>query len=184
MSRKFNPPPGWPLPPPGWQPGANWQPDPLWPAPPVGWPFWIDEPTATELPQSGQAVQARAAVLPRPSLAPPLAQPPPFPPGQPPIGRHVTLASERVVIAAPMSFAGSTQRLAKLPGLITSPYLRAAAWTVTAVLIAMIWMFVLTWYMVWGLWLVPYRILRRGQRKQKVEQRRHREMIERLDRRP
>jgi hypothetical protein len=55
------------------------------------------------------------------------------------------------------------------------------AWTLTVVLIVMVWMFVLTWYLMWGLWLVPYRILRRGQRKQKAEQRRHREMIERLD---
>ena len=82
-----------------------------------------------------------------------------------------------------MSFAGSAQRLAKLPESITSPYLRATAWALAAVLIVMVWMFVLTWYLMWGLWLVPYRILRRGQRKQKAEQLRHREMIERLDQR-
>ena len=121
MPRKFNPPPGWPLPPPGWQPGPDWQPDPLWPPPPVGWSFWIDEPIATAPAQSGQ-VQVRAAVPPRPSSPPPLVQPPPFSNGQPPSGRHVTLASERMAIAAPMSFAGSTQRLAKLPASITSPY--------------------------------------------------------------
>ncbi len=42
--------------------------------------------------------------------------------------------------------------------------------TFTIVLIVTVWMFVLVWYMTWGLWLVPYRIIRRGQRKQKVDQ--------------
>jgi hypothetical protein len=83
-----------------------------------------------------------------------------------------------------MSFAGSAQRLAKLPESVASPYLRAIAWALTVVLIVTVWMFVLAWYLTWGLWLVPYRIIRRGQRKQKVERLRHRELIERLDRRP
>jgi hypothetical protein len=96
---------------------------------------------------------------------------------------NLTLASEQVVIAAPMSFAGSAQRLAKLPVSVASPPLRAAVWALTVVLIIMVWMFVLTWYLTWGLLLVPYRIMRRGQRKQKVERLRHREMIERLDQR-
>ena len=122
--------------------------------------------------------------VPAPLSSPPLLVQPPFSPGQPPSGRHGALASERVVVAAPMSFAGSAQRLAKLPGSVASPYLRANAWTLTVVLIVTVWMFVLAWYSMWGLWLLPYRIIRRGQRKQKVERLRHREMIEQLDRRP
>ena len=89
-----------------------------------------------------------------------------------------------MVIAAPMSFAGSAQRLAKLPGSVASPYLRAIVWALTIVLIMTVWMFVLAWYLTWGLLLVPYRIIRRGQRKQKMERLRHREMIERIDQRP
>jgi hypothetical protein len=42
--------------------------------------------------------------------------------------------------------------------------------TFTIVLIVTVWMFVLVWYMTWGLWLVPYRIICRGQPKQKVDQ--------------
>ena len=184
MPRKFNPPPGWPAPPPGWTPAPNWQPDPSWPASPKGWSFWIDEPPAVSQHPSGQEVQVRAAVPPTPPVPPQLPPQPPFlPPAQPRGGRHSTLTSEHVVIAAPMSFAGSAQRLAKLPGSIASPYLRAVAWTLTVALIVTVWMFVLGWYMTWGLWLVPYRIIRRGQRKQKVERLRHRELIERLDRR-
>jgi hypothetical protein len=37
----FNPPPGWPTPPDGWQPPAGWVPDPAWPEPPDGWQLWI-----------------------------------------------------------------------------------------------------------------------------------------------
>ena len=56
--------------------------------------------------------------------------------------------------------------------------------TFTIVLIVTVWMFMLVWHMTWGLRLVPYRIIRRRQRKQKVDQLRpRREMIQRLDRR-
>lgn len=40
---RFNPPSGWPAPPPGWQPPADWRPDPSWPPAPPGWQFWIEE---------------------------------------------------------------------------------------------------------------------------------------------
>lgn len=42
----FNPPPGWPKPPPmGWTPPNGWKPDPAWPAPPPGWQLWIPDGT-------------------------------------------------------------------------------------------------------------------------------------------
>ncbi len=41
---RFNPPPGWPPVPTGWQPPPNWQPDDSWPAAPSGWPFQIPVP--------------------------------------------------------------------------------------------------------------------------------------------
>lgn len=37
----FNPPPGWPKPPPKWEPPAGWTPDPSWPPPPEGWQLWV-----------------------------------------------------------------------------------------------------------------------------------------------
>ncbi|WP_246094273.1 hypothetical protein [Streptomyces griseofuscus] len=40
---RFNPPPGWPVPPAGWTPPADWRPDPSWPAAPKGWQLWIPE---------------------------------------------------------------------------------------------------------------------------------------------
>jgi hypothetical protein len=38
----FNPPPGWPTPPEGWQPSPGWQPDPTWPLAPPAWSFFIE----------------------------------------------------------------------------------------------------------------------------------------------
>lgn len=37
----FNPPPGWPKPPPSWRPPPNWSPDPSWPEIPEGWNLWV-----------------------------------------------------------------------------------------------------------------------------------------------
>lgn len=42
---RFNPPPNWPTPPPGWQPPIDWRPDPTWPVPPCGWQLWVPEDT-------------------------------------------------------------------------------------------------------------------------------------------
>jgi hypothetical protein len=36
----FRPPPGWPVPPAGWQPPPGWRPDPAWPPAPADWDFW------------------------------------------------------------------------------------------------------------------------------------------------
>jgi hypothetical protein len=43
MPRRFNPPPNWPPPPPGFTPPPGWQPDPTLPAPPPGWQLWIED---------------------------------------------------------------------------------------------------------------------------------------------
>jgi hypothetical protein len=40
---RFNPPPGWPAPVPGWAPPPGWQPDPSWPQAPPGWQFWVPD---------------------------------------------------------------------------------------------------------------------------------------------
>lgn len=58
----FNPPPGWPKPPEGWQPPANWTPEPSWPDPPDGWELWI--PAGVD----AGTVAAAAADAPEPPL--------------------------------------------------------------------------------------------------------------------
>lgn len=53
---KFNPPPGWPKPPPDWQPPAGWSPDPNWPNMPEGWELWIDQADVIPTPPCADSV--------------------------------------------------------------------------------------------------------------------------------
>jgi hypothetical protein len=84
----------------------------------------------------------------------------------------IVLKSEKIVVEAPLSFAGSGKRLWRLSDnvivrlLILLPLVLAA------------WIFILGWYCAFGIFLIPYRLLRRGQRKRKLEDARHRELLE------
>lgn len=90
----------------------------------------------------------------------------------------MTLASERVVPEAPMSFTGSGKRIWKLV------HNHSKVWTITLgivaiLLIVLAWTVVLAWYFTFGLLLVPYRLVRRNARKQKQAELRHRELLNR-----
>lgn len=85
------------------------------------------------------------------------------------------LASERVIYSAPMSFAGSAQRLRRW---IRNTW---AFWTGGLLILLLWWAVIACWYVVFGVLLVPYRLIRRGNRKRKAEELRHREMLDRLD---
>jgi hypothetical protein len=89
----------------------------------------------------------------------------------------VRLASEDVIINAPMSYAGSAQRIFRIRRRGQGGSQLAALTALAIVLILMVWMFVTVWYLLWGLWLVPYRLLRRGARKRKADALRHRELM-------
>lgn len=75
--------------------------------------------------------------------------------------------SEKVVIEAPLSFAGSAKRLVN--------------WNpaIAIFLIPFAWAFVLCWYALFGIFVIPYRMVRRSQRKQKRDKLRHRERMAR-----
>jgi hypothetical protein len=89
----------------------------------------------------------------------------------------VRLASEDVIINAPMSYVGSAQRIMRIRRGARGGR-SVAAITVLAILLVLIaWTFVTAWYICFGLLLVPYRVLRRGARKRKAEAMRHREMM-------
>ncbi|WKE70855.1 hypothetical protein QHG49_18350 [Streptomyces sp. WP-1] len=60
---RFNPPPGWPVPPVGWTPPADWRPDPAWPAAPEGWQLWVPEGGG---PETGALAVGAAPVVPAP----------------------------------------------------------------------------------------------------------------------
>jgi hypothetical protein len=87
------------------------------------------------------------------------------------------LASEDVIINAPMSYAGSAQRIMRIRRSARDERHLATLTALAVLLVVMAWIFVTAWYLVWGLLLVPYRLLRRGARKRKAEALRHREMM-------
>jgi hypothetical protein len=87
------------------------------------------------------------------------------------------LPSEDVIISAPMSYTGSAQRIWRLRRRARSDEALAALTALTVLLIVIVWALVTAWYATWGLLLVPYRVVRRGARKRRVEAMRHRELL-------
>jgi uncharacterized protein DUF1707 len=87
------------------------------------------------------------------------------------------LASEDVIINAPMSYAGSAQRIMRLRRQANGGGKLVAITVLAVVLTMVVWVLVTAWYLTWGLLLVPYRLLRRGARKRKAEAIRHRELM-------
>ncbi len=95
------------------------------------------------------------------------------------------LASEKVVISAPLSFAGSAQRIWKITR-VDNLAIRLLLSLLAIVLIAGAWMFVACWYamlyILFGILFIPYRLLRRGSRKNKRDKLRHREVLAAIER--
>jgi hypothetical protein len=76
-----------------------------------------------------------------------------------------------------MSFAGSAQRLWNLTRYHVNAWVKAPIYFGVILLIVVVWAVVLCWYCIFGLWLVPYRLIRRGQRKRRMQDLRHKEML-------
>jgi hypothetical protein len=87
------------------------------------------------------------------------------------------LASEDVIINAPLSYAGSAQRIMRLRRRAQGGSALAAITVLAVLLMLVAWAAVTVWYVFWGIWLIPYRLLRRGARKRKAEAIRHRELM-------
>src|SRR3989344_2497153 len=96
------------------------------------------------------------------------------------------LKSEKVVVSAPFSFAGSAQRIWKITN-VDSIILKLFLVPLAIILIMFAWTFVACWYFViyvlFGFWFIPYRLLRRGSRKRKQEKLRHREVLDAIEQR-
>jgi hypothetical protein len=90
------------------------------------------------------------------------------------------MRSEQVVVSAPLSFAGSAQRIWKLTDQETDALKYGMMALAVLVLIPAAWIVVAFWYCTFGLLLVPYRMIRRGNRKDKVRAMQHREQLEAL----
>lgn len=87
------------------------------------------------------------------------------------------LESERVVIQAPMSYTGSARRVWRWTWTENAAVKWMLAVPAAVVAIAVMWVAVTGWYVVFGLLLFPYRLLRRGSRKRKRDEARHREAL-------
>lgn len=66
-SKRFNPPPNWPVPA-GWSPPPSWDPPANWPPAPDGWRFWVDDvvpdPESNEPnPRRASATEAAVSAL-------------------------------------------------------------------------------------------------------------------------
>ena len=91
------------------------------------------------------------------------------------------LSSEKVVVAAPMSLAGSAARIWKITDLVPNVFIKWVLLVpVALMLIAMAWMVVAVWYIIFGILLVPYRLIRRSGRKGKRQALQHRELLEKI----
>lgn len=93
--------------------------------------------------------------------------------------RGTDLTSESYVVSAPLSFAGSAQRIWHITRNRES-YAFAGMVTLALLFVVLAWTFVLAWYLLWGLWLIPYRLIRRSQRKQRLADLRHQELLNRM----
>jgi hypothetical protein len=91
------------------------------------------------------------------------------------------MSKKRDVVSAPMSFAGSLARTQNWLWHDKEIWFKAAVgWWAVALVVMAWWTMILMWYLVFGLFLVPYRLIRRGSRKQKVQARQHQEILEAL----
>ena len=91
----------------------------------------------------------------------------------------MTSNPSRAVIAAPMSFAGSTGRAMNLLWHDKPPAVKfgVGLWAIPSILIVW-WLVIVVWYVIFGILLIPYRLLRRGARKRKRETLMHEQTLE------
>ncbi len=95
---------------------------------------------------------------------------------------NTRLASEKVIVSAPTSFSGSAARIWK----ITNTDNELLKWLVlipiALFLVFMAWSFVAIWYFVifglFGIFVIPFRLLTRSSRNRKRNSLQHRELLE------
>lgn len=90
------------------------------------------------------------------------------------------LESEEVVVQAPTSFIGSAARIWHLTRVGPLP-VRLLFGTLAVLLIAVVWLLVFFWYLLFGLLKVPNRLVRRGSRTRRRERLRHSEVLDAIE---
>jgi Flp pilus assembly protein TadB len=94
------------------------------------------------------------------------------------------LASEKVVISAPTSFSGSAARIWKMTDSDNAWLKWLLLVPVALMLIFIAWSFVAIWYFIifglFGIFVIPFRLLTRSGRNRKRNALQHREVLEAL----
>lgn len=75
--------------------------------------------------------------------------------------------ADTLILSSPLSFTGSAQRLWRPVKTAHSAGAKWALGVALVFLIGMVWLFVVCWYLMWGVLVVPWRLIRRGQRRDK-----------------
>lgn len=89
------------------------------------------------------------------------------------------MSNKKIVVAAPMSYTGSLGRTQNAFWFDKPLWFKLliGIWAVPIIVFSW-WVLIFVWYAVFGIFLVPYRLIRRGSRKRRIEQRRHQEILE------
>jgi uncharacterized membrane-anchored protein len=77
-----------------------------------------------------------------------------------------------------LSFTGSAQRIFKITDIENQSLKWLLLIPIATMLALTAWAFVLIWYIIFGIWLIPYRLIRRSQRKAKRDRLRHQELLD------
>lgn len=96
------------------------------------------------------------------------------------------LASEKVVVSAPLSFSGSAQRIWRVTS-TDNAVVKLLLVPLAIILIMCAWSFVLCWYFVmyvlFGVFFFIFRLFTRSRRKNKRDKLRHREVLDAINQR-
>ena len=92
------------------------------------------------------------------------------------------LASEKVIVSAPTSFSGSAARIWKITDSDNAWLKWFLLVPVALMLVFMAWSFVAIWYFIifglFGIFVIPFRLLTRSGRNRKRNALQHRELLE------
>ena len=89
------------------------------------------------------------------------------------------MESERIIVESPLSYLGSGRRIWRLTDRDSAAVRWLVAIPVAVALVALAWLVVTGWYLLFGLLVVPWRLLvGRRRRTRRLEDARHREQVQ------
>ena len=92
------------------------------------------------------------------------------------------MSEKRIVVSAPMSLNGAYLRTINFFWADKPLWFKASlGWVLVPGILVIWWTVIAIWYWVFGLLLAPYRLVRRGGRKRKAEERRHQEILQAMN---